>query len=96
MPTPPDDTAELTARLKRHEAALLAIPGVSGCGIGLAAGSDRPVIQVFVAAASATAAVSRAAAELLGTSAFDVVVMPPPSGDARRRPARDRIEEDDS
>jgi hypothetical protein len=95
MPTPPDSTAELTARLKRHEAALLALPGVSGCGIGLAAGGDRPVIQVFVATAAATADVTRAAARVLGSSAFAVVVMPPPSGDATRRPARDRTEEDD-
>ena len=96
MPTPPDPTAELTARLKRHEAVLLALPGVTGCGIGFAAGGDRPVIQVFVASAAVKAEVTRAAATVLGSGAFDVVVMPPPSGDARRRPARDRTEEDDS
>jgi hypothetical protein len=95
MPTNSDPVAALGEHLRRHEPALRAIPGVIGCGIGLTAdGSQRPVIQVFVATAVAAESVADAAAVVLGTRAFDVVVMSPPSADERRPKAPDRTRED--
>ena len=95
MPTRPDPVAVLTDALRRHEQALLAIPGVTGCGIGMAAdGTARPVIQVFVGAAGDGDAVAGAVADVLGPRPFDVVVMSPPSADIRRSQAPDRKRED--
>ena len=82
MPTHSDPTAALVERLRLHEPALRDIPGVTGCGIGLAAdGSRRPVIQVFVGSSAAGRAVADAVAAVLGSRAFDVVVtdVQPPS-----------------
>ncbi len=96
MPTRPDPVAVLTDALRRHEPALLAIPGVTGCGIGMAAdGTARPVIQVFVGAAASGDAVVAAVADVFGSRSFDVVVMSPPSADARRSKAPDRNKGED-
>jgi hypothetical protein len=94
MPTNSDPVPVLVDRLRLHEPALRAIPGVTGCGIGLAAESGTPVIQVFVATAVAAESVADAAAVVLGTRAFDVVVMSPPSAYERRPKAPDRTRED--
>jgi hypothetical protein len=72
----------LTTRLQQHEAALLAVPGVNGCGVGLAAdGSGHPVIQVFVSDGRRVAEVQAAARNILGAARVEVVVMPLPSAD---------------
>ena len=95
MPTKPDPVAVLAAALHRHEPALLAIPGVTGCGIGMAAdGTGRPVIQVFVGAPGLADGVTAEVADVLGSGAFEVVVMSPPSADVRRLQAPDRTRED--
>ena len=95
MPTRPDPVTALTAALRRHETALLAIPGVTGCGIGLAAdGTGRPVIQVFVATTASRDAAVAAVVDVLGARPFDVVVMSPPSAGVRRSQAPDRSRED--
>lgn len=74
--------AGLTTRLQEHEAALLAIPGVTGCGVGLAAdGSGRAVIQVFVAEASRAGNVRKEMSGILRSVPAEVVVMPLPSAD---------------
>lgn len=75
-------TAELTRRLQEREAALLAIPGVTGCGVGLAAdGSGRAVIQVFVADARRADDVRKAVSGILRSARAEVVVMPLPGAD---------------
>jgi hypothetical protein len=95
MPTNSDPVAALGEHLRRHEPALRAIPGVIGCGIGLTAdGSQRPIIQVFVGSSAAGQSVTDAVAAVLGSRAFDVVVMSPPSADERRPKAPDRTRED--
>jgi hypothetical protein len=95
MPTNSDPVAVLVEQLRHHEPALRAIPGVTGCGVGLAAdGSRRPAIQVFVGSSAAGQAVADAVAAVLGSRAFDVVVMSPPSADERRPKAPDRTRED--
>jgi hypothetical protein len=93
MPINPDPVAVLVEHLRRHEPALRAIPGVTGCGIGLA-GDSQPVIQVFVGSSAAVEAVADAVAAVLGSRAFDVVAMSPPSADERRPKAPDRTRED--
>jgi hypothetical protein len=95
MPTTPDPVAVLAAALRRHEPALRAIPGVTGCGIGMAADdSGRPVIQVFVGTAGRADGVTAEVADVLGSCAFEMVVMSPPSADVRRLQAPDRTRED--
>jgi hypothetical protein len=94
MPTNSDPVAVLVEQLRHHEPALRAIPGVTGCGIGLAADGSQPVIQVFVGGSVADSTVAAAVAAVLGSLAFDVVVMSPPSADERRPKAPDRTRED--
>jgi hypothetical protein len=94
MPTNSDPVAVLAEQLRRHEPALRAIPGVTGSGIGLAAESRQPVIQVFVGSSGTSQAVADAVAAVLGSRAFEVVVMSPPSADERRPKAPDRTRED--
>ena len=56
-----EDVAVLTKRLEERRAALLEIPGVTGCGVGLTQdGGGSPVIQVFVAHSSHVAGVRQA------------------------------------
>jgi hypothetical protein len=79
-PKPQDDVTRLTAALHEHEEALLAIPGVTGCGVGLATHGhgDRIVIQVFVPSQALIDLVQRKAIELLGAYPVEIVVMPIP------------------
>lgn len=91
----PSSADPLLSRLRQVEADLLAIPGVIGCGIGLAAdGAGPPRLQVFVSDRRVVPDVTRDTARVLGASPFDVVVMSPPSADDRRPPAPDRSRED--
>ena len=95
MSSSPDPVAVLADHLRQVAPALLAIPGVTGCGIGLSvSGSGQPVVQVFVADRRVVGGVGRDAARVLGASPFDVVVMSPPSADVRRPQAPDRSRED--
>ncbi|MGE0363676.1 MAG: hypothetical protein AB7H93_15940 [Vicinamibacterales bacterium] len=91
MPTNADP---LVQRLRQVEADLLAIPGVTGCGLGMAADGSGPRLQVFVHDRRALAGVTRDAARVFGATPFDVVVMSPPSADDRRPQAPDRSRED--
>ncbi len=68
---------EALAQLERHRAALHAIPGVVGTGIGL--GSDNPapdavVIQVFVRSSDQLKAVRQRVSDILGASEAEILV----------------------
>ena len=76
--------AALAAVLAENEAALLSLPGVTGCGVGFCSepGTRRVVIQVFVGAASEVPRIQMEAEQLLGKDpAVEAVAMPVPEGD---------------
>jgi hypothetical protein len=77
-------TAALAKVLAEKEAALLSLPGVTGCGVGFSSepGENRVVIQVFVGAASMVPRIQMEAEQLLGKEhAVEAVAMPVPEGD---------------